>query len=130
MTKKELRKTPSITMAYFLKIYLDITNEDLLTKLIELSHCELKEVALVYGVRLSKIPFEKLTKDMIARGDVLLVEDIYGNKAPYINPMRKMENEYETTLDERYVSHELYEIEGEDKDDKHKGKQKTKYIKS
>lgn len=126
MTKKEIRKTPSITMAYFLKTYLDITNNVLLTKLMELSHCELKEVALIYGVRLSKIPFEKLTKDMIARGDILLVEDTYGNKAPYINPMRKMENEYETTLDERYIS---YQLEGEDKNDKYKGKQKIKHIK-
>ena len=92
----------------------------------KLSHCELKEVALIYGVRLAKIPFEKLTKDMIARGDILLVEDAYGNKAPYINPMRKMENEYETTLDERYIS---YELEGEDKNDKYKGKQKVKHIK-
>ena len=113
-------------MAYFLKTYLDITNNVLLTKLMELSHCELKEVALIYGVRLSKIPFEKLTKDMIARGDILLVEDTYGNKAPYINPMRKMENEYETTLDERYIS---YQLEGEDKNDKYKGKQKIKHIK-
>lgn len=126
MTKKEIRKITSITMAYFLKTYLDITNENILTKLIELSHCELKEIALIYGVKLSKIPFEELTKDMIARGDVLLVEDAYGNKAPYINPMRKMEDEYETTLDERYVS---YELEGEDRNDKHKRKQKTKYIK-
>lgn len=127
MTKKEIRKTPSITMAYFLKTYLDITNNVLLTKLMELSHCEIKEVALIYGVRLSKIPFEKLTKDMIARGDILLVEDAYGNKAPYINPMRKMENEYETTLDERYIS---YELEGENENDKYKGKQKTKHFKS
>lgn len=126
MTKKEIRKTPSITMAYFLKTYLDITSNVLLTRLMELSHCELKEVALIYGVRLAKIPFEKLTKDMIARGDILLVEDAYGNKAPYINPMRKMENEYETTLDERYIS---YELEGEDKNDKYKGKQKVKHIK-
>ncbi len=126
MTKKEIRKTPSITMAYFLKTYLDVTNDNLLLKLLKLSHCELKEIALIYGVRLYKIPFEKLTKDMIARGEILLVEDIYGNKAPYINPMREMENEYETTLDERYVSHEL---EGEDKNDKYKGKQKIKYIK-
>lgn len=126
MTKKEIRKTPSITMAYFLKTYLDITSNVLLTRLMKLSHCELKEVALIYGVRLAKIPFEKLTKDMIARGDILLVEDAYGNKAPYINPMRKMENEYETTLDERYIS---YELEGEDKNDKYKGKQKVKHIK-
>ena len=129
MTKKEIRKISSITMAHFLKTYLDVTNEILLNKLAELSHCELKEVAKIYGVRLCKIPFDTLTKDMIARGDILLVEDAFGNKAPYINPMRKMENEYETTLDERYVSHELYELEGEDNNDKYKGKQKIKYIK-
>lgn len=127
MTKKEIRKTLSITMAYFLKTYLGITSEVLLSKLMELSHCELKEVARVYGVRLSKIPFDMLTKDMIARGDILLVEDVYGNKAPYVNPMRKMENEYETTLDEAYVSHEL---EGDEKDDKYKRKQKVKHFKS
>lgn len=126
MTKKEIRRISSISMAYFLKAYLNIANDALLSKLMELSHFELKEVAKVYGVRLSKIPFERLTKDMIARGDILLVEDVYGNKAPYINPMRKMENEYETTLDEMYVSHEL---EGDDKNDKYKGKQKVKYIK-
>ena len=127
MTKKEIRKTLSITMAYFLKTYLGITSEVLLSKLMELSHCELKEVARVYGVRLSKIPFDMLTKDMIARGDILLVEDVYGNKAPYVNPMRKMENEYETTLDEVYVSHEL---EGDEKNDKYKRKQKVKHFKS
>lgn len=127
MTKKEIRKTLSITMAYFLKTYLGITSEVLLSKLMELSHCELKEVARVYGVRLSKIPFDMLTKDMIARGDILLVEDVYGNKAPYVNPMRKMENEYETTLDEVYVSHEL---EGDEKDGKYKRKQKVKHFKS
>ena len=126
MTKKEIRRISSISMAYFLKAYLNIANDALLSKLMELSHFELKEVAKVYGVRLSKIPFERLTKDMIARGDILLVEDVYGNKAPYINPMRKMENEYETTLDEMYVSHEL---EGDDINDKYKGKQKVKYIK-
>lgn len=129
MTKKEIRKAPSITMAHFLKRYLDITDEILLTKLTELSHCEIKEVARIYGVDLLKISFDDLTKDMIARGDILLVEDAYGNKAPYINPMRKIENEYETTLDERYVSHELYDLEGEDNNDKYKGKQKVKYIK-
>ena len=129
MTKKEIRKTPSITMAYFLKTYLGVTNTILLNKLTELSHCELKEVAKIYGVKLSKISFDTLTKDMIARGDILLVEDNFGNKAPYINPLRKMENEYETTLDERYVSHELYDLEGEDNNDQYKGKQKVKYIK-
>lgn len=129
MTKKEIKKISSISMAYFLKTYLDIENEGLLTKLIKLSHFELKEVTKEYGVRLSKISFDDLTKDMIARGEILLVEDAFGNMAPYINPMRSIENEYETTLDERYVSYEVYDIEGEDKNEKYKRRQKTKYLK-
>ena len=129
MTKKELRKIGTISMAYFLKTYLDVDNDKLLNKLVELTHFELKEITKIYGIKLSKISFENLTKDMIARGDILLVDDCYGNPAPYINPMRKMENEYETTLDERYVSHEVYDIKGEEENDKYKGRQKIKYIK-
>ena len=117
-------------MAHFLKEYLDIENDNLLTQLLRLSHFDLKEVAKVYGIKLKKISFDDLTKDMIARGEILLVEDAFGNPAPYVNPMRLLEDEYETTLDESYVSYEVYDLEGDDKGDKYKGRQKVKYFKS
>ena len=44
MTKKEIRRISSISMAYFLKAYLNIANDVLLSKLMELSHFELKEL--------------------------------------------------------------------------------------
>ena len=130
MTRKEIRNTSSISMAHFLKEYLDIENDNLLTQLLRLSHFDLKEVAKVYGIKLKKISFDDLTKDMIARGEILLVEDAFGNPAPYVNPMRLLEDEYETTLDESYVSYEVYDLEGDDKGDKYKGRQKVKYFKS
>ena len=127
MTKKEIKKTHSITMEYFLKMFVSIDNDNLVKELIKLSHYELKQVIKIYDIKVPKISFDDLTKDMIARGDVLLVKDVYGHPAPYINPLRILVNEYETTLDEEFISHEINE--GVDTNDKYKGRQKIKYFK-
>ena len=128
MTKKEIRKASKINMRHFLEIYFKFGDERTIEKLVRLSHFEIKELAREYDERLKKIPFEALTKDMLARGDVILVVDAFGHTAPYINPLRRIEKEFETTLGEAYVSHEVYEEV--DEDDKHKGRQKTKHFKA
>lgn len=128
MTRKQLKKAARINMQHFLETYFCFENEGTLNILLKLSHCEIKDVAELYGVRLSKMPFEVLTQDMLARGDVILVEDIHGNVAPYINPYRRPENEFETTMEEVYTSYEVLEEEKEN--DKHKGRQKIKHFKS
>ena len=125
MTRKQLKKAARIDMRHFLETYFCFENKSTINSLLKLSHCEIKEVAKIYGVRLSKMPFEVLTQDMLARGDVILVEDIHGNVAPYINPYRKLENEYESTMEETYVSYEI--IEEVEENDKHKGRQKIKH---
>lgn len=127
MTKKEIRKAAKINMRHFLEMYFNFGSERIIEGLLKLSHCEISEIAREYGVKLAKIPFEVLTKDMLARGDVILVEDAFGHTAPYINPSRKMENEFETTLEEVHVSYEVYEEVG--RYDQHQGRQKTKHFK-
>lgn len=126
MTKKEVKKSPCVSMRYFLEKYYGI-GEDYAYKLGIHSHKVLKQVANLYGVKLKKIPFDNLDKDMIARGEVILVEDIYGNRAPYINPNIILIDEFETTMDERFIS---YEIKGDEINDKYKGRQKSKHFKS
>lgn len=123
MTKKEIRKTKTISMSLFLELYYGVDESDA-KKLGLHSHKTLKQIAKLYGVILSKISFDNLTKEMLARGEAILVEDIYRNAAPYINPNIEFVDEYETTMDERFVSHEVYE--GDEKNDKHKTRRKVK----
>ena len=41
-----------------------------------------------------------------------------------------LEDEFETTMDERYISYEVYDLnEGEDDYDKYQGRQKVKHFK-
>ena len=103
MDKKELKYAEKIDVKKFLKRFYGLDNEELLVKLSKLSHHDLKEVASLYGIRLRKICFENLTREMIASGEVILVADRFNNFAPYINPMIKLEDEFSTTLDDKYV---------------------------
>lgn len=127
MTKKEIRKTKAITMRHFLEMYYGI-EEDEAIKLSLHCHKNLKRICDMYGVIVSKMSFDNVTKEMLARGEVVLVEDIFRNVAPYINPNIDLTNEFETTMDEKYVSYEIYE--GDEENDKCKGKRKVKCFKS
>ena len=130
MTKKEIRRSPSNSMEYFLKVYYDL-NDELIEKLCTHTHKALKEIAKLYGINLKKMSFEDLTREMVATGEVVLITDHCGNVAPYINPYTEIEDEYETTMDERYISYEVYDLnEGEIDYGKHKGRQRVKRFKS
>lgn len=129
MKEKELRKLETVSMRYFLQTYYDL-DYDKAKEMSSLSHKSLGEVAKLYGVKITKISFKNLTKDYILTGKVILVIDYYNNIAPYIKPHTFLEDEYQTEMDERYTSYEVFDSEGEDLYDKHKGRQKTKYIKS
>lgn len=126
MTKKELKESRSVGMKWFLEAYYDISEE--VAALLSLhSHKSIKEVAKLYEIKFHKIGFKELTREMLLTGKVILVQDHYGNIAPYINPLISLEDEYETTMDERYTSYEVYDInEGEGVYDKYKRRQKIK----
>ena len=95
MKKKELRKSPNINIEHFLRSYYCMEDEELISKLSKLSHKLLKQVALNYNAVLLSISFQEVTRDMLARGDVILVEDGLGHIAPYINPLLELDDEYE-----------------------------------
>ncbi|MBR3897923.1 MAG: hypothetical protein IKJ43_01420 [Bacilli bacterium] len=129
MTKKELKRCSSMSMNHFLRTYYGLS-DDLAEKLSMHSHKSLREVAKLYEIPLKKIGFQDVTREMIAVGDVLLIMDHFGNPAPYVNPYAILEDEYETTMDERYISYEVYDLnEGEDDYDKYQGRQKVKHFK-
>lgn len=87
MNKKELNTQPHITMEKFLKQYLDIQSERIITFLKELSHQEFRELyEELYSLKLNCLPFEIVSKEDVQIGDVLLVLDRYNNPAPYLNP--------------------------------------------
>lgn len=127
MTKKEIKTSPGMSMEYFLEVYYGV-DEEIASKISLHSHKSIGKIARLYGVKLSKLGFDNVSREMIARGEVILVEDHFRNAAPYINPNIKLTDEFETTMDERFVSHEVYEEEEEY--DKHKGRQKIKHFKS
>ena len=129
MTKKELNQSPSNSMEYFLKTYYDLSDE-LIDKLKGHTHKTLKSIAKLYGIDLKKMGFDSITREMLATGEVILITDCCGNVAPYINPYAEIEDEFETTMEERYISYEVYDLnEGEDEYDKHKGRQRIKRFK-
>lgn len=129
MTKKEINASPTISMDYFLKTYYGVSDE-LAQKLSMHSHKSLKELAHLYEIPLRKTSFNDLTREMIATGKVILITDHFGNLAPYVNPYISIEDEFETTMDERYVSYEIYDLnEGEDEYDKYQGRQRVKHFK-
>jgi len=128
MKKKELESLKRVSLNYFLQTYYGV-GEDLAEIMSKESHKSLSIVARLYGIKFRKMSFESITKELIYTGKVILVEDYFGNTAPYISPFIELEDEYQTEMDERYISKEICDLEGEDFDDKHKGRQKTKYIK-
>lgn len=104
MTKKELESVKCVSMQYFLEVYYDVA-EDISHVISKNSHKSLGKVARLYGVRLAKMSFEKVTREMVNMGDVIFVLDCFGNAAPYINPKINFEDEFNTTMDEKFVSH-------------------------
>ncbi len=124
MTKKEIRTCPTMSMRLFLEAYYDI-NEEISMLLSLHSHKSLKQAASLYDIHFSKICFDDLTREMVWTGKVILVQDHYGNVAPYINPLVSLVDEYETDMDERYTSYEIFD-EGDDIYDKYQGRQKIK----
>lgn len=104
MDKKELKKIEKMSMKKFLRRYYGLTNEQLLVKLSKLTHKELKTILQYYNLKMQKISFDNLTREMLASGEVILVTDKFDNPAPYINPEISLKDEYLTTLDESYVS--------------------------
>lgn len=94
MNKKEIKKQNHISMEIFLRNYCGIQNEELINTLSVLSHKDLKEVCRqVYGIELYSIAFENVNKENLNCGDILLVYDVYHASAPYINPLKKKEQE-------------------------------------
>ena len=126
MNKKKIKTSVVISMKYFLEVYYEL-EEDISLKISLHSHKSISKIASLYGVKLSKMSFDSVSKDMVARGEVLLVADHFNNLAPYINPTIDLIDEYETTMDEKFVS---YKIDEEEEYDKHKGRQKIKHFKS
>ena len=122
MDKKQVRKSHKIDMGHFLRDYYGVDNERLIDELCNLSHKELKELAPFYGIALVRTSFDLITVDQTLTGIIVLVNDAYGNPAPYVNPNRTLSwnREFETKLDLSNVSEVVQEI----KFDK-KGRQKS-----
>ncbi len=98
MNRKQIQRQNHISMEKFLKTYCHIENENLIDMLSNLSHHELKEVLKeLYKIKLSTLPFDLVSPEKINTGEVLMVTDIAGNSAPYINPTRI--NERQTFAD-------------------------------
>ncbi|MCI9084610.1 MAG: hypothetical protein HFH46_03255 [Bacilli bacterium] len=94
MNKKVIKKQNHITMELFLRNYCGVQNEALVSQLSELSHRDLKEVCRqIYGIDLLSVSFESLSKEDLNCGNILLVYDAYHASAPYINPLKKKEQE-------------------------------------
>ncbi len=122
MDKKQIRKCNKIDMPNFLRNYYFVDNESLILKLSDLSHKELKTIALLYGIDLVRIKFDLVSMDQVLTGTVVLVNDAFGNSAPYVNPNRVFTfgHELDTELDLPFVSTVIQEV----KFDK-KGRQKS-----
>lgn len=102
MDKKTLKKMPVHDMEYFLTEYYGIDNKELVEKLSELSHKDLKYIASLYDINLVRTSFDYISKEQIATGTVLLVNDYYNHTAPYVNPNRTLNDEFNTELSEEY----------------------------
>lgn len=67
-----------LTMAKFLIRYYQVS----IDSHIKLSH---KDVGKI-GVKTTRLPFCAVSREKVASGEVLVVKDYCGNKAPYVNP--------------------------------------------
>lgn len=122
MNKKQVRKSHKMEMGHFLRNYYGIDNEKLISELCALSHKDLKKVAPLYGVNLIRTNFDLVSNEQTLNGTIILVEDAFGNPAPYVNPNREVSwnNEFDTELGLSYISMVVEEV----KFDK-KGRQKS-----
>ena len=122
MEKKEIKKCHKMDLKRFLKNYYGIENEKLLEQFSSLSHKDFKQISLLYGINIIRTNFKYITKDQLADGTIILVNDAFNNPAPYVNPNRLLSYDLElnTELNERYINSVTEEV----KFDK-KGRQKS-----
>ena len=122
MEKKEIKKCHKMDLKRFLKNYYGIENEKLLEQFSSLSHKDFKQISLLYGINIIRTNFKYITKDQLADGTIILVNDAFNNPAPYVNPNRLLSYnlELDTELNERYIDSVTEEV----KFDK-KGRQKS-----
>ena len=122
MEKKEIRKCHKMDLKRFLKNYYGIENEKLLEQFSSLSHKDFKQISLLYGINIIRTNFKYITKEELADGTIILVNDAFNNPAPYVNPNRLLSYnlELDTELNERYIDSVTEEV----KFDK-KGRQKS-----
>lgn len=122
MEKKEIKKCHKMDLKRFLKNYYGIENEKLLEQFSLLSHKDFKQISLLYGINIIRTNFKYITKEELADGTIILVNDAFNNPAPYVNPNRLLSYnlELDTELNERYIDSVTEEV----KFDK-KGRQKS-----
>lgn len=113
MEKKVLKKLHQMDMRQFLIEYYGIDNDDLIKLFCNATHKELKMIAPFYGINLVKTSFDYVTMQHIKTGAIILVSDCLSRPAPYINPLRLLENdEYDTELGSfDYVIKEEYNFD-------------------
>ncbi len=97
MEKKEIKKCHKMDLKRFLKNYYGIENEKLLEQFSSLSHKDFKQISLLYGINIIRTNFKYITKDQLADGTIILVNDAFNNPAPYVNPNRLLS--YDLELD-------------------------------
>ena len=100
MKKKELKKAHKMNIRHFLQSYCELDNSELVKKLSRLHHKELKIISKSYNLNLQTINFEDVTREMLLTGEIIIVEDYYGNPAPYINPSLNFEDEFNSYLNQ------------------------------
>ncbi len=117
MDKKMLRKCHKLDMVHFLRDYCGITNERLIFDLSNLSHKDLKLLALDYGLKLVRTSFDLVSLDQIADGTIILVNDCCNAPAPYVNPARLMswDREFDTSLDISFTEEVTFDETGRQK---------------
>ena len=122
MEKKEIKKCHKMDLKRILKNYYGIENEKLLEQFSSLSHKDFKQISLLYGINIIRTNFKYITKEELADGTIILVNDAFNNPAPYVNPNRLLSYnlELDTELNERYIDSVTEEV----KFDK-KGRQKS-----
>lgn len=122
MEKKEIKKCHKMDLKRFLKNYYGIENEKLLEQFSSLSHKDFKQISLLYGINIIRTNFKYITKEELADGTIILVNDAFNNPAPYVNPNRLLSYnlELDTEPNERYIDSVTEEV----KFDK-KGRQKS-----
>ena len=90
MKKNNFEHYPSVSLIKFLTEYVSVDgiNEETINKLAKATHKDIKELNIPY---VKAVPFEILTDEALASGDIILVADgksTLKNKriAPYVRP--------------------------------------------